>query len=135
MKVEMLQAAVDLAKNLIHIFVATTDSEGMPHVAVAAKIVLASENQVAVQEWFCPGTVQNVSENPSIAIVVWDAENDKGYQLLGVTENIKELAVLDGYAQGIDDKIQLPQVERQLLIRVNRILEFTHRPHTDVEVC
>lgn len=131
----MLQAAVDLAKNLMHVFVATTDSEGMPHVAAAAKIVLASENHVAVQEWFCPGTVRNVSENPSVAIVVWDAENDKGYQLLGVTENIKELAVLDGYAPGIDDETQLPQIERQLLIRVNRILEFTHRPHTDVEVC
>jgi len=34
--------------------------------------------------------------------------------LLGVTENVKELAVLNGYAPGIDDETQLPQVERQL---------------------
>jgi uncharacterized protein len=135
MKVETLQAAVDLAKSLKHVFVATTDYEGVPHVAAAAKVVLASENHVDVQEWFCPRTVRNVSENPFVSIVVWDAENDKGYQLLGVTENIKELAVLDGYVPGIDDQTPLPQVERQLLIRVYRILEFTHRPHTDVQVC
>jgi hypothetical protein len=27
----------------------------------------------------------------------------------------------------------LPQVERQLHVRVNRIIRFTHAPHTDVE--
>jgi len=96
MKVGTLPAAVNLARSLKHVFVAKTDFEGMPRVAAAAKVVLASKNQVAVQEWFCPGTVRNVSENPSVVILVWDAENDKGYQLLGVTENVKELAVLDG---------------------------------------
>lgn len=54
MKVETLQAAVDLAKSLKHVFVTTADSEGMPLVAVAVKVALASENRVAVQEWFCP---------------------------------------------------------------------------------
>lgn len=135
MKAKTLQAAMDLAQSLKHVFVATTDEEGMPHVTAAAKVMLASENRVAVQEWFCPGTLQNVNVNPSIAIVIWDAENDKGYQLLGVTENVKEIGVANGYAPGIDDKTPGPQVYQQLLIRVNRILEFTHRPHTDVEIC
>ncbi|MGR8978905.1 MAG: pyridoxamine 5'-phosphate oxidase family protein [Gammaproteobacteria bacterium] len=135
MKGETLQAAVDLARSLKHVFVATADCEGMPHVAAAADVVLAPENRVAVQEWFCPGTVRNVSENPFVSIVVWDAESDKGYQLLGVAEKIKDLAVLDGYVPGINDKTPLPQIQRQLLIRVDRILEFTHRPHTDLEEC
>lgn len=39
-------------------------------------------------------TVQNVRENPSVAIVVWNVENDKGYQLLGVTENVNELGLV-----------------------------------------
>lgn len=135
MKVETLQAAVDLARRLKHFFLATTDRKGMPHIAAAAEVMLESDNRVAVREWFCPGTVRNVSDNPFVAIVVWDAENDKGYQLLGVAENIKDLAMIDGYAPGIDDITPLPQVERQLLIRIDRILEFTHRPHTDMEVC
>ena len=133
MKGDTLQAAVDLAKNLKHVFVATADCEGMPYVASAADIMLASENRVAVQEWFCTDTVRNVSENPLIAVVVWDAESDKGYQLLGIVEDIKELAMLDGYAPGTEGVAPLPQVRRQLLIRVDRILEFTHRPLSDVE--
>jgi len=133
MELETLQAAMELAKNISHVFVATTNAKGLPHVATAAKVVLASDNQVAVREWFCPGTVRNVSENPFIALVVWDAKKDEGYQLLGAVDDVKDLSVLDGYAPGIDDEKQLPQIERQLLMRVDQILEFTHRPHSDIE--
>ena len=41
--------------------------------------------------------------------------------------------MLDGYVPGEDDKPPLPQVERELFLRVDRILAFTAAPHSDVE--
>jgi hypothetical protein len=56
-----LDDAIGLAEKLGHVFVATADSSGMPHVAAAAQIKRISDGQVALSAWFCPGTVQTSS--------------------------------------------------------------------------
>ena len=88
---------------------------------------------MAVAAWFCPGTVDNLRQNRKISLVVWDAAADIGYQLLGEVEKVEELSVLDGYVPGEEEKPPLPQVERQLLVRLEKIIDFSHAPHSDVE--
>jgi hypothetical protein len=58
---------------------------------------------------------------------------DNGYQLLGETEKVEDTAIMNGYAPGLEDKSTLPQVERRLLIRVDKIIGFRRSPHTDEE--
>jgi len=133
-KVEILRKAVTLAKNVGHVFVATADATGLPHVAAAGKITLIpDEGRVAVEAWFCPGTVANLQANQHTALVIWDPNMDNGYQLLGETEKVEDIAIVNGYAPGLDDKSTLPQVERRLLIRVDKIIGFRRSPHTDEE--
>ncbi len=127
-----LQKAVALAERLQHVFVATADSNGLPHVAAAGKLTYKSNGRVAVAAWFCPGTVDNLQQNRKISLVVWDAAADIGYQLLGEMEKVEELSVLDGYVPG-EEELLMPQVERQLIVRVNKIIDFSHAPHSDVE--
>jgi hypothetical protein len=132
MKIETLKKAVALAENLRHVSVATADMTGLPHVASAGKLTPAPDGRVVLANWFCPGTVSNLQQNPHIAIVVWDATADTGYQLLGEVEEVRELSILDGYVPGEEDKPPLPQLERELLVRVDEILAFSHAPHSDV---
>jgi hypothetical protein len=87
---------------------------------------------VAVADWFCPITVVNVQQNAHVAVVVWDAGAGIGYQLLGQVEEMRELNLMGGYVPGEEDMPPLPQTERELLVHVNTILTFTHRPHADV---
>ncbi len=130
---EAIQKALELADKLQHVFVATADAKGLPHVAIAGKLKLESNGRVAVTAWFCPGTVDNLQHNHRIALVVWDAIEDTGYQLVGEVLRMEELAFLDGYAPGIEGPTPSPQVERQLIIRVDMVLAFSHAPHSDVE--
>ena len=132
MKIETLKKAVALAEKLRHISVATADMTGLPHVASAGKLTSALDGRVVLADWFCPGMVSNLQQNPRIAIVMWDATADTGYQLLGEVEEVRELSILDGYVPGEEDKPPLPQLERELLIRVDEILAFSHAPHGDV---
>jgi hypothetical protein len=81
---------------------------------------------------FCPGTVENIQHNRRIALVVWDEGRDTGYQLLGEVKEVKELSFMDGYAPETESRMP-PQVERQLIIHVNKILAFSHAPHSDME--
>jgi len=133
MKTDSLQKAVRLAETTGCVFVATSDADGMPHLAAAGKLSYAGKKNVAVTEWFCPGTVANLDNNKYVSIVVWDKDADTGFQLLGRLEKIVDLGVLDGYAPALEKKPPLPQVQRQLLIRIEKILDFKLGPHSDVE--
>jgi hypothetical protein len=133
MNKKTLNQAVTLAQKLRHVFVATTDSKGLSHMAAAGKIALTAEGHVAVAAWFCPMTVANLQKNRRVSLVIWDPRVDIGYQLLGEAEKVEEIAMMNGYAPGTGSQPPLPQVERQLLVRVDKIVDFKHAPHSDVE--
>ena len=101
--------------------------------AAAGKLALTPEGRVAVSAWFCPTTVANLQRSRWVSLVIWDPKVDIGYQLLGETEKVQEIAKMNGYAPGLESKSPLPQVERQLLVRVEKIVDFKHAPHSDIE--
>ncbi len=133
MKAKTIRSAVQLADKLAHIFVATADSRGIPHMTAAGEIRQDSANHVSVAAWFCPGTLANLKHNKQISVVVWDASDDHGFQLLGQVEQIEELAMLNGFAPEIESQPPMPQVERRLRVRVDKITGFSHAPHSDIE--
>ena len=133
MNKKILDQAVALAQKLRHIFVATTDGKGLPHMAAAGKLALNPEGCVTVAAWFCPMTVANLQKNRRVSLVIWDPKVDIGYQLLGQAEKVEEIAMMNGYTPGAGSQPSLPQVERQLLVRVDKIIDFKHAAHSDVE--
>jgi predicted pyridoxine 5'-phosphate oxidase superfamily flavin-nucleotide-binding protein len=133
MNIKTLDAAVALAEKLTHVYVATADEHGVPHVAAAGELRRASPDKVAVAAWFCPGTLANLGRNRNIALVVWDASTDDGFQIIGEVEKIEETAMLDGYSPGIEGESAIPQIEKSLDVRVYKIFVFRHAPHSDAE--
>ena len=98
MNQKTLNQAVILAQRLQHVFVATTDGKGLPHMAAAGKLALTPEGRVAVAAWFCPATVANLQKNHRVSLVIWDPKVDTGYQLLGETEKVEEVAMMNGFS-------------------------------------
>jgi hypothetical protein len=133
MKTDRLGKIVGVAEEVGYVLVATADGEGMPHVTVAGKVGLGEGGSVSVSEWFCPGTVANLQVNKRISIVVWARDAEIGYQLLGMLERIEDLGFLDGYEPGLEGDGLMPQCEKELLIKVEKIIEFKAGPHSDVE--
>jgi hypothetical protein len=127
-----MQKIAELAARLRLVLLATVDDRGLPHMAVADKLSLISEQYVEVAGWFCPGTVTNLEQNRGIALVVWDAAEDIGYQLVGEVEQMEEIAFLNGYLRE-EGQTPSPHVERRLRVHVGKIIAFTHAPHSDVE--
>ncbi|MFP4345155.1 MAG: pyridoxamine 5'-phosphate oxidase family protein [Anaerolineales bacterium] len=129
---EKLDEAMALSEKLGHVFLATADEDGVPHIAAAGRLSGASGDRVVLEEWFCPGTMENLEETRDIALAVWSAEEDQGYQLIGRVEQIIEMNVLDGYAPGQEERMPVAQIERRLLIQVEQVLDFSQAPHCDV---
>lgn len=134
MKEQSLEAGINIARKIGHIFIATADSSGLPHIAAAGKMDSAGAGRIALTEWFCPGTLKNLAENKSISITIWDKDSDSGYQLLGIVEKIQDMAILDGYSKKMEENLPLPQVERKLIVRVDKIIDFKLKPHSDLEI-
>lgn len=126
-----LHTAVEFGETLQHIFVTTSNRQGLAHVAAADRIRLGAEGSFHVKGWYCPTTAQNLEENRLISVVLWDPDIDMGYQVLGEVEEIEEKATLDGYLPDTAGTGLLPQAERELRVRVREVLLFCHAPHTD----
>jgi hypothetical protein len=126
-----LNEIIRLGTKTGYALVATAGLDGQPHVASARRIAALPEGRVRVTEWFCPGTMANLQNNRQVSLVVWDSGTDTGYQVLGEVEEIRDLAMLDGIAPGQAPLPPVPQVERELILRVRQILDFRQAPHTD----
>jgi hypothetical protein len=130
----LIERLIELGNRAGSFFIATADKNGMPHMASARRAERISENRFAVTEWFCPGTVANLRENPRLSVVAWDSESDVGYQVIGQAEDIHDEAMLDGYEAGRFEENPMPQVERRLVVRSEAVLEFRQQPHSDAPV-
>lgn len=131
---ETLVKAIAMAIKMGHVLIATADSTGVPHISVLQPLGLDSVGRLKLIGWFCQYTAANLEMNPRVSVVVWDPLKDTGYQLIGAMEEMKEVAMLDGYAARIEKAHPLPQVERVIHLRMDKILGFEKRPHIDVEV-
>lgn len=133
MEPDPLGHAVALGKRLGQAFVLTADENGVPHLASASRLESAGGRRVSLSEWFCPGTLSNLQINPHISVVVWDSGADEGFQMVGESEGVTEEAVMDGFTGAGSKASHFPQVERTILVRVDRVIRFSQAPHSDQE--
>jgi len=114
------------------VLIATSDGQGVPHVAAANSISKEEKGRLAITDWFCPETVANAEIGRTVSIVIWDPVKDEGHQIIGYVAAVEELAILNGYLPG-EETAGLPQEERRLVIEVGKIMEFRQAMHSDLE--
>lgn len=134
-KTKLLKEAVLLADKTKHVFIASVNGDGVPHIAASKMLSLDSKNNAVLTEWFCPGTMENLmGENSHLAIAVWDAKKDTGYQqLIGRAKKEEDMAYLNGYASDLGKKDSVPQIQRKVTVQIEKILDFKLTLHTDIE--
>ena len=52
---------------------------------------------------------------------------------MGKVEKMEEEAMMNGYAPELETKMLRPQVEWKLIVRVEKVIDFTQAPHSDIE--
>lgn len=129
-----VKRAVAMAREVGHLFLATADAAGSPHIAVVKDIGAGPGGSVLLTMWPCQSTFANLEKNPHVSLVIWQTEKDTGYQLCGEVENIENVAVLNGYLPGLEDKKHYPQEEIKVRVRIKKVLNFQQAPHLDVKM-
>ncbi|MFP4418536.1 MAG: pyridoxamine 5'-phosphate oxidase family protein [Chitinivibrionales bacterium] len=134
MKYKQLEKLMHLSQDVGHVFIATANRDGEPHMAVAGSLIYRSDSQIEIDEWFCPQTLANLESAPLISIAIWDPEADEGMQLTGSVSEIRDQQILNGYGPDAQEQGGYPQAKKQLVVDVVRIREFSIQPHTDEPV-
>jgi hypothetical protein len=91
----------------------------------------AGDDRVQIAGWICAQTLENPDRNPRAVVVVRDPDTGRGFQLAGEMTVGADLSVLDGVSSLEMEEQPIPQVERQLRMRVTEIMHFTSEPHGD----
>jgi hypothetical protein len=131
MNAKQLERAIELGKRIEHFFVALVSGDGFPYVNSARHIEQVADNQFAIEEWLCPLMVEHLSANPKMAVLIWDPAAEDGYEILGEVLMFEDQAFLNGFAPEVEESDDLPQVERKLIVRAEKITAFSHALRCD----
>lgn len=113
-----------------HAFVATADASGHPHIAAGKGVAVLTPGKLLFESWFCQGTLNNLKENPNVAVAVADPVTGNGFQFIGRVDRQEDTAVLDGFLPGLEPA-GMPQVQWRLEIRVDSVMAFSAEAHSD----
>jgi hypothetical protein len=131
MNANKLERAIRLGKRVEHFFMALVGGDGFPYVNSAREIEQVADNQFAIEEWICPLTVQHLSDNPKMAVLIWDPESGDGYEIIGEVLMFEGQAFVNGFAPEVEESAYLPQVKRKLIVRAENITAFSHALRCD----
>ena len=82
--------------------------------------------------WFCPKTIENLQKNKKVSLIIWDAEKNAGYQLLGTAGDVLATNVSDEYDPRTEEVNYTPQTTLSLSVHVDTVMEFIHALHNDI---
>lgn len=122
-----------LIENLPYVFVATSDQSGQPHMAIGEQISIKGNSLLVFENWFCPSTLENISDNSHISVVAVQPETGKGYQMLGSIITRTDAAIPDGF-EHIVRMPETPRVLTKFTVKVEKVLEFTSGIHSDLPI-
>lgn len=120
-------------ESLPYLFVATADLCGQPHMAIGKQVAISGDSLLIFENWFCPSTLQNITENSQVAVVVASPDSGSGYQLLGSVVRYTDAATINGFDPTTPTAVT-PQVLTRFTVRVEKILEFTNGIHSDIPI-
>ena len=105
------------------VFIGTASKKGIPNVAAKGTFIKVLDDEtICYADVFSRKTLDNVKENPVVAVVVVNVKTFKGYQFKGKAEIITEGKLLE------EAKKQNPLVQSVTKIKVDEIYLMDYGP-------
>ena len=82
-------------------WIATASADGMPNIAIKGSLRLLDNEHLLFADLFSLKTRKNLSENPKVAVMVYDDRSRECYLLKGMAEVIIEGPLFDQVAEEI----------------------------------
>jgi predicted pyridoxine 5'-phosphate oxidase superfamily flavin-nucleotide-binding protein len=111
-------------------WVATASRDGAPNVSIKGSLRLLDDEHLVFADLFSLKTRKNLSENPKVAIMVYDGESRRGYMFTGSTEQIAGGPLFDQTVEAIHKAMpQLPTPKYVVKVTVESIYDQSIGPN------
>jgi predicted pyridoxine 5'-phosphate oxidase superfamily flavin-nucleotide-binding protein len=116
-------------------WVATASRDGIPNVSIKGSLRLLDDEHLVFADLFSLKTRKNLSENPKVAVMVYDGESRRGYMFRGSTEQIASGALFDQTVEAIHKAMpQLPTPKYIVKVTVESIYDQSIGPNGGKQV-
>lgn len=107
------EEAKKMIKEIIPALVATASKEGKPNVSPKGSFRVLDDEHVAFAEMASPNTIDNLKENPQVAVLVFDPDTWGGCRISGKAEILESGDLVDSFkAQFAPLKMEVRSVVR-----------------------
>lgn len=101
--------------------VATASKDGVPNVVPFAFIKVLDEDTILLADNFMNKSLQNLEENPHLAICVWDTESSQSYQIKGEVSIIKSGQIFEETVTWVKQAMPELSPKSALLMKVTNV--------------
>ena len=116
-------------------WVATASADGMPNIAIKGSLRMLDDEHLMFADIFSMKTQKNLSENPKVAVMVYDDQSHQCYLFKGIAEAITEGPLFDQVVEGVKKlSMQLPKPHAVVRIAIESIFNQTGGPEAGAQI-
>jgi uncharacterized protein len=128
MSVKISQEIQEFLKGKVG-WVATAARDGTPNVSIKGSLRVLDDEHLLFADINSLKTRKNLTENPKVAIMVYDSDSRKAYLFKGTVEFASMGPLYDGMAQGMKQRMpQLPAPKYVVKVNVEAIFDQSGGP-------
>jgi hypothetical protein len=110
--------------------VATASKDGVPNVVPFAFLKVFDEETLLLADNFMNKSINNLEDNPQMAVCVWDTENNQSYQIKGIATVFKSGEIFEETVAWVKKIMPELNPKSAVLLKVTNI--FICQPGPDL---
>ena len=121
----LTREVIDLINKEHLVYAATATKSGVPNVSPKGSISVIDEGKLVFAEIASPHTIENIKENPKIALYVLDKETKKGCQIKGTCTLMDSGPIFDKVAKTLKEMMpHLPPTHYAVVVDVEETFPY-----------
>ncbi|RXE55571.1 pyridoxamine 5-phosphate oxidase [Methanoculleus taiwanensis] len=104
---------------------ATASKTGVPNVAPMASVELADDATIWIMDNYMQKTLENLKENPAVALYVWDPDTKRCFQVKGSAEIQTSGEAYEKFRAKMKAKSEAYPAKSLIVISITEVFECT----------
>ena len=114
--------------------VATASADGVPNVALVGLLKILDDETILLADNFFNKTEANIKENPKIALVVYDNQSKKAYQMKGSLEILTSGTIYDDMVEWVHSKNANLPAKAAVVMHVEEVFNTMSGKHAGEKI-
>lgn len=114
--------------------VATASADGVPNVALVGLLKILDDETILLADNFFNKTEANIKENPKIALVVYDNQSKKAYQMKGSLEILTSGTIYDDMVEWVHSRNANLPAKAAVVMHVEEVFNTMSGKHAGEKI-